>query len=381
MKTNLLLIACFCHITLLTATTPYISKIFDFVPAPGQFTNILPSYEEGNIKDSVIAKAYRSIAKTDNGTMICLGAWGGYIVVGFDHTIPNVADEKDFKIAGNAFVSYQTDSMRYGGSSEPGIVMVAYDTNKNGLPDDEWYEIAGSEYYKNSTIKDYEVTYYKPTTAQDSAVTAIDKYIRWKDNQGQSGYICKNVLHKQSYYPLWIKSDSITFKGTLLPQNGVPGTNGGNTILYAFDWGYADNFPNTDDRSHFDIEWAVDSTGNPVHLNGIDFIKVYTGVLQNNGFLGECSTEIAGITDLHYQSATTETTNPQLYVNTNIATYLNIFSDKSLHGFLFTAAGIKIGDFAITSGNNILSTNSLPNGLYLLQITDNQIHTNYKLIK
>jgi hypothetical protein len=46
----------------------------------------------------------------------------------------------------------------------------------------EWYEIAGSEYYKNSTIKDYEVTYYKPTTAQDSAVTAIDKYIRWKAN-------------------------------------------------------------------------------------------------------------------------------------------------------------------------------------------------------
>ena len=107
MKTNLLLIACFCHITLLTATTPYISKIFDFVPAPGQFTNILPSYEEGNIKDSVIAKAYRSIAKTDNGTMICLGAWGGYIVVGFDHTIPNVADEKNFQI--EAMHSFRID--------------------------------------------------------------------------------------------------------------------------------------------------------------------------------------------------------------------------------------------------------------------------------
>lgn len=32
--------------------------------------------------------------------------------------------------------------------------MVAFDKNKNGKPDDdEWYEIAGSEYFKDSTIK------------------------------------------------------------------------------------------------------------------------------------------------------------------------------------------------------------------------------------
>ncbi len=41
--------------------------------------------------------------------------------------------------------------------------MVAYDKNKNGKPDDdEWYEIAGSEYFKNETLKNYNITYFKP---------------------------------------------------------------------------------------------------------------------------------------------------------------------------------------------------------------------------
>ncbi len=44
---------------------------------------------------------------------------------------------------------------------------------------------------------------------------------------------------------------------------------------------------------------AVDANGKKVHLPGVDFIKIYTGVNQENGWLGECSTEITGIEDLH----------------------------------------------------------------------------------
>lgn len=42
------------------------------------------------------------------------------------------------------------------------IVMVSYDTNMNGKPDDEWYELAGSEYYKPTTIHNYSITYTRP---------------------------------------------------------------------------------------------------------------------------------------------------------------------------------------------------------------------------
>ncbi len=54
-------------------------------------------------------------------------------------------------------------------------------------------------------------------------------------------------------------------------------------------------------KSHFKIDWAVDSEGNPVDLPGVDFIKIYTGVNQFNGWLGECSTEVMGVTDLHIE--------------------------------------------------------------------------------
>ena len=86
---------------------------------------------------------------------VSLGSFGGYVIVGFDHSIPNKGGY-DFAIQGNAFLSDQ------GGSNEPGIVWVMQDVNGNGLPDDEWYELKGSETGNGSTIQDYEVTYRCP---------------------------------------------------------------------------------------------------------------------------------------------------------------------------------------------------------------------------
>ena len=51
--------------------------------------------------------------------MIHLGGFGGYVTFRFDHTVAN-GEGADFKILGNTFA----------GSSEPGIIMVAWDKNK-----------------------------------------------------------------------------------------------------------------------------------------------------------------------------------------------------------------------------------------------------------
>lgn len=321
----------------------YISKVFDYLPAPGQFVNKLPEYTEGDTHADMVRKANEWLVGED-AWMITLGGWGGYVTVGFDHTIINVPGKRDFRINGNAFgAALGRPGAPFGGSCEPGIVMVAYDKNKNGKPDeDEWYEIKGSSNFsadaepwfsyakenKNDTnvYRDYEMTYYKPTKETSeiigepdnpNAYMTIEKYIRWKDNKNNSGYKVKNVYHQQTYYPAWIKENQLTFKGIRLPENGinegkyVPGINEGSTyfVLYAFRYGYVDNYPNVDDNSGIDIDWAIDKNGNKVDLPGIDFVKIYNGVNQENGWLGECSTEVERGEDLHMLGKSISTIN------------------------------------------------------------------------
>lgn len=289
--------------------SPYIAKIFDFLPAVGQFTNDLPDYKEGDTKESILKKVYNYIGgENKKKFMISLGGFGGYVTFGFDHTIVNLSGLRDFRILGNAFYANANpnpNAPKKGGSCEPGVIMVAYDKNKNGKPDDdEWYEIAGSEYNNPKTIHNYEITYYKPDPSKpakpDGGVMTDTEYIRWTDNQGNSGYKSKNIYHAQSYFPSWVKEDKITFKGTLLPNNSKEESGQGKYwVLYAFDFGYVDNIRNEEDDSAIDIDWAVDANGKKVHLPGVDFIKVYTGVNQECGWLGESSTEITGAYDLH----------------------------------------------------------------------------------
>ena len=71
-------------------------------------------------------------------------------------------------------------------------------------------------------------------------------------------------------------------------------------MLHGRAWGYAENETNEyADLNSFDISWAVDSEGHRVSLPGADFIRVYTGVNQYCGWLGETSTELSRAQDLH----------------------------------------------------------------------------------
>ena len=293
----------------LVAYSPYIARVFEYRPAPGQFINKLPEYKPGDTEKEMIHKAELAIAGNNRQT-VSLGSFGGYITFGFDHTVLNLPEKYDFKIDGNAFVeqSHPNDG-RSAGSSEPGIVMVSFDANNNGIPDDEWFELAGSEYYKPETQKNYEITYHKPDpgkpevpgSGSNASITDMT-YIPWNDNRGEAGYVYKNNIHLQSYWPLWLDDFSaLAFQGTRLKDNAVDESeqqDGTLFIQYSYPWGYADNLPNSVDKG-FNIEWAVDKNGNPVHLRGIDFVRVYTGINQYNGWKGETSTEILGARDLH----------------------------------------------------------------------------------
>lgn len=262
-----------------------IAKVYEFLPAPGQFVNKMPEATADDTPESMLAKANQIL--TDGG-MVSLGGFGGYVTFGFNHTVVN-REGNDFVVLGNAMPN----------SAEPGVIMVSYDANGNGLPDDEWYEIEGSQHPKEGTIKDYEMTYYKPTEEPADANEA--EYIRWTDNKGQEGYIAKNNFHRQTYYPMW-KGQSITYTGTYL--EAAMYDESGNGSMWkspAYEFGYADNWANNDERGQIDIDWAVDKEGNKVALKGIDFVRVHTSTRAAGGWLGEVSTEVSGFKDLNLQ--------------------------------------------------------------------------------
>ncbi|SDH06503.1 hypothetical protein [Chitinophaga filiformis] len=263
------------------SSSPYISVVYDYQPAPGQFVNETIGTPAG---------AQKIIGGT--AELLHLGAFGGYVVFGFDHSILNKSGA-DLAIYGNP-VKPPVEL------SEPGIVMVSKDENRNGKPDDTWYELAGSEYGAATTIKHYKVTYYNPGGIKD---------VSWKDNQGRSGAVLINTFHNHSYYPLFAANqDSISFEGTLLKSTSgvLPGTT--TYVNTGFAWGYADNWGTdavkdpyaTNLYNSFDLSWAVNSNGEAVSLSAIDFVKVYTGQQdKGDAAVGETSTEIRGAADLN----------------------------------------------------------------------------------
>ena len=277
------------------------NRVYDYTPAPGQFIN---ETKTGGFdgtqttREAAIAYAEARMSETDangnpNPIWVSLGGFGGYIIVGFDHSIANSGDY-DLGILGNSFSS----------SSEPGVVWVMQDENGNGEPDDTWYELAGSETGKESTIQNYAVTYYRPSGA--------GMPVQWTDNLGNHGevdYLAQ--FHRQEYYyPLWIEEDSYTLTGTCLePRNYDASGNGSYWVNAEYDWGYVDNFSPVDrigegDNSnalaninYFKIENAIDCDGEPIDLKYVDFVKVQCAVNAKSGWLGELSTEVFGFYD------------------------------------------------------------------------------------
>lgn len=271
-------------------------KVFDFMPAPGQFIGRFTA-------DNPSSACAQAETLVNAGEIVSLGNFGGYIVVGFDHSIPNgdllaptslmsasggsSAVAYDFGIAGNSFDT----------SNEPGIVYVMQDENGNGLPDDTWFELRGSQWDAPETWKDYSVTYYRPSSAGMPVV--------WSDNRNSTG-----TVEPSPYWPAWQNADSYTLSGTRLKETARKEYGMWKNDPYP--WGYADNLgsdivsggANSSGGRNFNgfrIANAVYPDGTPANLLFIDFVKVQTGVLFNAGVLGEVSTEVAGFVDYSMQ--------------------------------------------------------------------------------
>lgn len=271
----------------------FIAEVLEYKPAPGQFINENPWGTPS---------AVNSLIGGVNGNLT-LGGFGGYLVFKFEHPVGNDPDNPygvDFTIFGNA--------SQY--SSEPGIVYVMNDENSNLLPDDTWYQLAGSDYFFSTTKTDYQITYINPQ---------MHANVPWYDNYGHTGNVQSNDFHTHNYYPdvdsfPAIAKTEYTLGGTLI-AHVIDSSNTSFVSTFNKAFGYVDNFsrgmapftipdnPYTPEKENsggdaFDISWAVDEDGNYVNLDHIDFVKVQTAVNGNAGWLGELSTEITGAVDV-----------------------------------------------------------------------------------
>lgn len=263
--------------------SPFVAAVLEYEYAPGQHIRLLE-------------KAPASGIIGGNTHNILLGGWGGHITAAFDHDVPN--------LPGSDLIIYCGNSV----SPEPGVVFVMQDKNGNGLPDDDWLEIKGSETGKPGYDRNYKVTYFRP--ADDSA------NVTWADNHGQTG----ELPGSQNWW--WhTAQDSVAYTGTLVCTDAYfnqPQANGQQYWAVPqgrFLYGYAENGSAPDrtrENGYLATDFDADLRGNRIELDSatnaqgdfapptsIRFVKVQTGVFQQAGWLGEISTEINGMADLH----------------------------------------------------------------------------------
>ena len=298
------------EIEVLIRKNALVSRIIEFMPAPGQFTNegtyVDPSCIIGNGSGSGTNAAPQTTG------LVSLGGFGGYVIVGFVQPVYNDPQHPygvDFTIGGNAFVADYK-----GVWTEPGGVMVSRDDNGNGEADDEWYELAGSDYWFSTSHRNITMTYYDP--AYNKRYT-----VPWTTDNGMAGALLTNQFHQQPYFPdpaLYpavaknMKDGTLSYTGTLIRSSLDKRVPSYIEFYRCPAFGYCDNKtkqngdltvatnPYYDDENGrssdgFDISWAVDKNGNYVDLDHIDFVKIYTAGSVNAGWLGEWSTEVTGV--------------------------------------------------------------------------------------
>ena len=285
------------------------SRVIEYRPGPGQFLNLDLTLNPG----AALGSPESSTDLTDEG-VVSLGAFGGYIILGFDAPVTNDPHNPygvDFTISGNT-----VDDSRGHSSCEPAAVMVMKDSNGNGIPDDgEWYELAGSDYWFDSTRRHTAITYTNPLYTNAHPITWTASSLGNGDRL--SGALLTVGAHTQPYYPDPFTypdtpTGALTLDGTMIKGSADRRNPNGVYSYRSPAFGYADSHTNNptpssprnpyyaDERGGvadgFDISWAVDREGRHVDLDRIDFIKIYTASAANLGWLGESSAEIDAVT-------------------------------------------------------------------------------------
>ena len=311
-------------------------------------------------------------------TGISLGAAGGFVE--FDMSVVNSDTTPygvDFVVYGNAF----------DGNPEAASVMV-YGI-PNGSDTAGWYELAGSLYYAEETLRNVDVTYKKESSDIKYKVTRGTTVLcDWTTFTGATtwwpetteGYNSTWGLGDNSMVTYNSGANEITYHGVTLIRDTDT------TADYAF--GYADVTPNGDNITYgaatnpyatntsggnsFDISWAVDVNGNPVKLASISKIRVYTSAVLNissstpvftvPGIFGETSAEVCGISAVSGGGGGSQSSTPTIQFGKSTDSMSNVVTAHMGHASVSFNRGntcyIKVqssADYIFVNGQKVAS--------------------------
>lgn len=349
-----------------------------------------------------------------SSTGISLGAAGGF--ANYDFYANNASTHPygvDFIVYGNAF----------SGNPEAGAVKVYGFTSADDTTG-EWYDLAGSQYYGDlATTKNYKDVSWKLVVSSDDNAkgiwyqvtdagtapsstgwTRFSKGYGWWPFANASGTISDakgyGALNGISFGTAFSNDDvsvnaawtQITFKKVCL----VKDTDTTNDYQYGYfdihangsSYGTASNpytITNTETGGDgYDLSWAVNSNGEPVALDHITKVRLYTCAAMNStgtafttpSIFGETSAEVCGIYGVNGTSGSGASCIPTIKKGTStIATspfgVTNVALNSNTTSLKFTsnAENIYVNGSAVSSGTSVSFTVASGESKYVQVIT------------
>ncbi len=290
--------------------SPFATRVVSFDPAPGTFAQ----NDAFNDADRAVGAPHGgTLSVPDNTSIVSLGAFGGSITLGFDHTVldhPLNPYGVDAIVFGNSFFPGSDEQVRWG---EAGVIEISRDANGNGIADDAWYLIEGS--HVDALTSDYLVVTWDADTSDSMYPPSLESWLPpgsaviWETGSFElpvdvfGSFIVGNPSADLELEGIFGYAD---FSPTLL-LGDVDGDGTVDDVTAVA----AEFYTTPDDPisvgmtlgsgggDGFDIGWAVDEvTGVSAELDGFDFIRITTAVFAIDRALGEISTEVDAVSDV-----------------------------------------------------------------------------------
>lgn len=172
-------------------------------------------------------------------------------------------------------------------------------------------QLTGNTYPKTLSTDSPAAAAWWPEWANDASGNAENYGQVWKIN-GDSDLSDVSWLRSGSAEVITYKNVTTVEDDTVVLNKTLTAAPSQAQMTDVYRWGYSDVRPNGSDYGTainpyaaapstqtggdgFDLSWAVDDDGIPVKLEGVRYIRVYSGVLFSAGVFGETSTEVCGL--------------------------------------------------------------------------------------